>query len=71
MAFKPSNYFSTEQAKKLIGMVSSESNRVELAKLSFDNIVDNQNFRQIYDLLTSQSSKDEVDNYIKVKFSYQ
>ena len=67
----PSNYFSTEQAKKLIGMVSSESNRVELAKLSFDNIVDNQNFRQIYDLLSSQSSTDEVDNYVKEKFSYQ
>jgi hypothetical protein len=67
----PSNYFSTEQAKKLIGMVSSESNRVELAKLSFDNIVDNQNFRQIYDLLSSQSSKDEVDDYIKMKYSYQ
>jgi len=67
----PSNNFSTEQAKKLIGLVSSEANRVELAKLSFDNIVDTQNFRQIYDLLSLQSSKDEVDNYIKVKYNYQ
>jgi hypothetical protein len=67
----PENYFSTEQAKKLIGLVSAESNRVELAKLSFDNIVDPQNFREIYDLLSSQSSRDEVDEYIRVKYNYQ
>lgn len=67
----PTNYFSTEQAKQLIGLVSAESNRVELAKLSFDNIADPQNFRQIYDLLSSQSSRDEVDEYIRVKYNYQ
>jgi hypothetical protein len=67
----PTNYFTTEQTKKLIALVSNESNRVELAKLSFDNIVDQQNFRQIYDLLSSQSSRDEVDEYIKLKYNYQ
>lgn len=67
----PTNYFTTQQTKTLIALVSNESNRVELAKLSFDNIVDQQNFRQIYDLLSSQSSKDEVDEYIRVKYNYQ
>jgi hypothetical protein len=65
----PANYFTTEQAKELIGLVSSESNRVELTKLAFDNIVDPQNFRQIYDLFSSQSSRNEVDNYIKEKYN--
>jgi len=67
----PSNYFTTAQAKQIVELVSAESNRVELAKLAFDNIVDPENFRQIYDLFSSQSSKDEVDEYIKVKYNYK
>jgi hypothetical protein len=44
---------------------------LNLAKLAFDNIVDQQNFRQLYDLFDSQSSKDELDNYIKTNYNYQ
>lgn len=58
------NYFTTQQARQIIGLLSSESNRLELAKLAFDNIVDQQNFRQLYDLFESQASKDELDNYV-------
>jgi len=65
------NYFTTEQAKQIIGLLSSESNRLELAKLAFDNIVDQQNFRQLSDLFTSQSSKDELDEYVKANSNYQ
>lgn len=64
------NYFTTAQAKEIIELVSWESNRVELAKLSFDNIVDPQNFRQIYDLFSSESSKDELDSYIRTVHGY-
>lgn len=66
-----SNYFTTAQAKQIIALVSSESNRIQLAKLSFDNIVDRQNFRQLYDLLSKQSSKDELDAYIRTNYNYQ
>jgi hypothetical protein len=65
------NYFTTQQAKQIIGLLSSESNRLELAKLAFDNIVDQQNFRQLYDLFGNQASKDELDNYIKTTYNYQ
>jgi hypothetical protein len=59
-----SYYFSTAQAKKLIELVSSESNRLQLAKLSFDNITDTENFRLIYDVLASQSSRNELAAYV-------
>lgn len=58
------NYFTSEQAKQLIGLVSSESNRVQLAKYAYRNIVDRKNFRTIYALLDSQSSRDELDVYV-------
>ena len=59
------NYFTTSQARQIIALVSSEANRLELAKLSFDNIVDPANFNQLYDLLNSQASRDELDAYVR------
>lgn len=63
------NYFTVEQAKRLIEMVSAESNRLELAKLSYNNITDPLNFTQVYEVLDSQASKDELADYIS-KNSY-
>jgi hypothetical protein len=65
------NFFTTQQVHQIIALLSDESNRLNLAKLAFDNIVDQQNFRQLYDLFDSQSSKDELDNYIKTNYNYQ
>jgi hypothetical protein len=65
------NYFTTSQARQIISLLTSEGNRLELAKLAFDNIVDQQNFRQLYDLFSSQSSKDELDTYIRSNYNYQ
>jgi Domain of unknown function (DUF4476) len=58
------NYFTTYQAKQLIQLISSESSRLELAKMSYRSIVDKNNFNQLYDLFNSQSSKDELAAYI-------
>lgn len=57
-------YFTVAQAKQLIQLVSSESNRLELAKLSYNNITDPANFPSIYDIFSSQSSKNELMNYV-------
>jgi len=71
-AFSSSNnYFTTQQVHQIIALLSSENNRLDLAKLAFDNIVDKQNFRQLYDLFESQASKDELDNYIRTNYNYQ
>ena len=58
-------YFTTAQAKQLIQLVSSESNRLELAKSSYGNIVDPTNFSQLYDVLSSTSSRNELDVYVR------
>jgi uncharacterized protein YpmS len=59
------NYFNCSQAKQLIQLVSSETNRLQLAKLSYRTIVDRNNFTQLYDVLGSQASRDELDAYAK------
>lgn len=59
------NNFTTYQARQLILLISSESNRLQLAKLSYRSIVDKNNFSQLYDILNSQSSKDELTAYVK------
>src|SRR5688572_11646448 len=59
-----SYYFTTAQARQLIQLVSSEANRLELAKLSYRTITDPVNFTQIYDLLSSQSSRNELAAYV-------
>lgn len=60
-----SYFFSTAQAKQLVSMVSLESNRLQLAKLSYRSITDRENFSQLYDVLGNQSSKDELDAYVR------
>jgi hypothetical protein len=60
------NFFSSYQASQLIQLVSVENNRLQLAKLSYRTITDRGNFKQLYVLLDSQSSRDELDSYVKV-----
>jgi hypothetical protein len=62
-------YFTVAQAKQLIQLVSSESNRLELAKSAYGNITDPGNFNLMYDVLTSQSSKNELSTYVST-YSY-
>jgi len=59
-----SYYFTSTQARQLIQLLSSETNRLELAKLAYGNIVDPENFNQVSDLLVSQSSKDALSAYV-------
>lgn len=64
-----SYYFTVAQAKQLIELVSSESNRLQLAKSAYGNITDTQNFTLMYDVLTSQNSKNELSAYVNT-YSY-
>jgi hypothetical protein len=61
---KETNYFTVAQTKQLIQLVSSESNRLELAKSAYNNITDPANFNQLYDIFTSQTSKNELAAYV-------
>jgi hypothetical protein len=62
------NYFTTAQAKRIIALVSNESNRLELAKLSLDNLTDQSNYRDLYDLFSTQASRDELDSYVRSNY---
>jgi len=62
-------YFTVAQAKQLVQLVSDERNRLELAKSAYGNITDPENFNLIYDVLTSQSSKNELSTYVNT-YSY-
>ena len=57
-------YFNAYQVKQVVQIFSSENDRLELAKLSYKNVVDKQNFRQLYDLFSYQSQT-ELDRYTK------
>lgn len=64
--FNNSNYYFTSlQARQLIQLVSDEDNRLELAKSSYDNIVDPENFNQLNDLFLSQSRRNELAEYAR------
>jgi hypothetical protein len=60
-----SYHFTVVQVKQLIQLVSFESNRLQLAKLSYRTITDRSNFSQLYDILNSQASRNELDAYVK------
>ncbi len=64
-----SYYFTVAQAKQLVQLVSDESNRLELAKSAYGNITDPANFNLMYDVLTSQSNKNELSTYVNT-YSY-
>lgn len=59
-----SNYFTTYQVGQLLQIFSSESDRLELAKLAYRNTVDQQNYRQLYSQFSYQS-QNELDQYIR------
>ncbi len=60
-----SNYFTSAQARQLIQLVSSETNRLQLAKLAYRTITDRNNFSQLYDLFISPAARNELDIYVK------
>jgi hypothetical protein len=60
-----SYYFTSSQARQLIQLVSDEDNRLQLAKSSYDNIVDPENFNRLDDLFTSQWRRNELAEYVR------
>ena len=57
--------FTTSQAKRLIQLVTYEDNRLKLAKLSYQCVTDPENFNEIEEILRTQASRDELDDFPK------
>ena len=62
-----SNYFSTSQIRQLITLITSESDRLELAKLSYRAVTDLANFRSLADLFSISSNRTEFNVYVIVQ----
>lgn len=58
------NYFTTQQVRQVLQIFSSESDRLELARLSYRRVVDPRSFTQLYDLF-STSGQADLDRYIR------
>ena len=58
------NYFSTEQIKSLLQLVSTESSKLELAKLGYARVVDKQNYSTLLDLFTVASNRTALESHI-------
>lgn len=61
------SYFSTAQIKALLGLITSESDRLELAKLAYSDITDPANYYQLADLFNSTAHREEFNEYARSK----
>ena len=59
------NYFTMDQIRSLLTLVSTEANRLMLMKLAYHRSADPTNFVQLYDLFSTQASINEMNTYIK------
>ena len=59
-----SNYFTTYQIRQLLSLVGAQADRLDLAKLSWSRVTDPGSFTQLFDLFTSQASRDDLNSYI-------
>ena len=64
-AFATPQYYSTAQLRQLISQVTDENNRLRLSKLSYAKVSDPANFSTLYNLLSKQSSRDELIYFVK------
>lgn len=58
------NYFSSTQVRQVLTVITSEADRLELAKLAWGRITDPTYYSQLSDLFTSQSNRDELNAYV-------
>jgi len=57
------NYFTSSQVRQLLSLIYTESVRLELAKLAYPGVTDPANYSVINNVLTQQSSRDELYNF--------
>jgi len=59
------NYFSTQQVLQILKIVDGENNRLTLAKLAYNRIIDPSNFVQVYSLMSDPSSRDQLASLVQ------
>lgn len=59
------NYFTSDQVKRMMQLFNFESNKLELAKLAYKKTVDSRNYQCVFNELYFSSSKAELSQYIQ------
>ena len=54
------NYFTTAQLRQLLGLFNFEGNKLQLAKLGYDRVIDQGNYYSLSDMFGFNSSRDEL-----------
>jgi hypothetical protein len=62
-----SNNFSTDQVRTLLLLISTESTRLEFAKLGYHRAVDKANYLSLADIFTLQANRVDLENYVRSK----
>lgn len=57
-------HFTTQQVRGLLQLLSSESQRLDVAKLAYHNTVDQRNYNDLYNLF-SRNAQRELDGYTR------
>jgi len=59
-----SNNFTSRQVADMMGLMTFDSSRLELAKFAYNKTIDRENYWVVYDLFAFESSIVELNNYI-------
>lgn len=60
-----SNNFTTAQVEQILVLFTFENNKLEVAKQAYMNTVDKRNYSRLYDVFSFNSSKAELESYIR------
>lgn len=58
-------YFNTAQVKEMLQLFSTDSDKLELAKLAYRRTANRQTYYQVGEAFSFQSTRDELDRYIR------
>lgn len=59
------NNFTTAQVKEMMLLFTFENNKLEIAKYAYSKTVDKQNYYQVNEVLTFNSSKEELMRFVR------
>jgi hypothetical protein len=61
----PKNFFSTSQVRQLLQLFSTDSDRLEIAKLAYRYTIDQRNYYQLNDVFSFESSKEDLNSFVR------
>jgi uncharacterized protein DUF4476 len=59
------NYFTTAQLRQLLRLFNYESNKLQLARLGYDKVVDQDNYYSLSDMFSFNSGRDEFARCVR------